>query len=88
MRNYIIYLQDGKNFTSLRRHISASCNMTPKRYRAKWKPPSDHPIVAPSYSATRSQLAREAGLGQIAATKAARTVTSDGAETGRSRKAA
>ena len=68
-KDYIICLEDGKKFKSLRRHLSASYNMTPNEYRAKWNLPSDYPMVAPSYSATRSQLARDAGLGQIAVPK-------------------
>ena len=76
-KDYIICLEDGKKFKSLRRHLSSSYNMTPDQYRAKWNLPSDYPMVAPSYSATRSQLARDSGLGQIAASNQARTVRTD-----------
>ena len=69
-KDYIICLEDGKKFKSLRRHLSSSYSMTPDEYRAKWNLPSDYPMVAPSYSATRSQLARDSGLGQIAASQA------------------
>ncbi len=69
-KDYIICLEDGKKFKALRRHLSASFNMTPDEYRAKWNLPSDYPMVAPSYSATRSQLARDSGLGQLAAAQA------------------
>ncbi len=69
-KDYIICLEDGKKFKSLRRHLSSSYNMTPDEYRAKWNLPSDYPMVAPSYSATRSRLARDSGLGQIAASQA------------------
>ena len=65
-KDYIICLENGKKFKSLRRHLSSSYNMTPDEYRTKWNLPSDYPMVAPSYSATRSQLARDSGLGQIA----------------------
>lgn len=64
-KDYVVCLEDGKKFKSLRRHLSSFHNMTPEQYRTKWNLPSDHPMVAPSYSATRSQLAKEAGLGQI-----------------------
>lgn len=64
-QDHIICLEDGKKFKSLRRHLSSCYNMTPNEYRAKWGLPSDYPMVAPAYSATRSQLARDSGLGQI-----------------------
>ncbi len=64
-KDFIICLEDGKKFKSLRRHLSSCYNMTPDEYRAKWGLPSDYPMVAPAYSATRSQLARDSGLGQI-----------------------
>ena len=73
-KDYIICLEDGKKFKSLRRHLSSSYNMTPDEYRAKWNLPSDYPMVAPSYSAARSQLARDSGLGQIAASNPAKAV--------------
>ena len=64
-KDYIICLEDGKKFKSLRRHLSSSYNMTPDEYRTKWGLPNDYPMVAPSYSATRSQLAKDSGLGQV-----------------------
>ena len=60
--DHIICLEDGKRFKSLKRHISA-LGMTPDEYRAKWSLPSDYPMVAPNYSATRSALAKASGLG-------------------------
>jgi predicted transcriptional regulator len=64
-RDYIVCLEDGKKFKSLRRHLSSFHGLTPEAYRAKWNLPSDYPMVAPTYSATRSQLAKESGLGQV-----------------------
>ena len=64
-KDHIVCLEDGKKFKSLRRHLSSFHNLTPDEYRAKWNLPSDYPMVAPAYSATRSQLAKESGLGQI-----------------------
>ena len=58
-------LEDGKKFKSLRRHLSSFHQLTPDEYRAKWNLPSDYPMVAPAYSATRSQLAKDSGLGQV-----------------------
>jgi predicted transcriptional regulator len=61
---YLICLEDGKKFKSLKRHLRARYQMTPDQYRAKWKLPADYPMVAPNYAAVRSQLARQMGLGQ------------------------
>jgi predicted transcriptional regulator len=61
--DYIICLDDGKKFRSLKRHIGA-LGMTPDEYRAKWNLPFDYPMVAPNYSATRSALAKKIGLGR------------------------
>ncbi len=65
-KDYIVCLEDGKKFKSLRRHLSSFHNLTPDEYRAKWSLPSDYPMVAPAYSAVRSRLARDSGLGQMA----------------------
>lgn len=62
--DYIICLEDGKKFKSLKRHLSTHYGMTPEEYRAKWSLPADYPMVAPGYSATRSRLAKELGLGR------------------------
>ena len=62
--DYIICLEDGKQFKSLKRHLRTKYNMTPDEYRAKWGLPSDYPMVAPNYAASRSQLAKSMGLGQ------------------------
>ncbi len=61
---FLICLDDGKHFKSLRRHL-AGLGLTPEQYRQKWKLPSDYPMVAPNYAAQRSKLAKQAGLGQI-----------------------
>lgn len=62
--DYIICLEDGKKFKSLKRHLTSHFNMTPQEYREKWGLPHDYPMVAPSYSVKRSNLAREKGLGR------------------------
>jgi predicted transcriptional regulator len=62
--DFIISLEDGKKFKSLKRHLSAAYGMTPEEYRAKWGLPADYPIVAPNYAAQRSALAKTMGLGQ------------------------
>jgi predicted transcriptional regulator len=62
--DYIVCLDDGKKFKSLRRHLRTAYNMTPEQYRAKWGLPASYPMVAPNYAAARSELARSSGLGQ------------------------
>jgi MucR family transcriptional regulator, transcriptional regulator of exopolysaccharide biosynthesis len=62
--DYIVCLEDGKKFKSLKRHLRAQYNMTPEQYRDKWALPPDYPMVAPNYAAARSQLAKQMGLGQ------------------------
>lgn len=64
--DYIICLEDGKKFKSLRRRLGQVYGLTPDAYRAKWGLPSDYPMVAPNYSATRSALAKATGLGRKA----------------------
>jgi len=61
---YIICLEDGKKFKSLKRHLRTRYDLTPEQYRAKWNLPRDYPMVAPSYAAARSELAKSMGLGQ------------------------
>ncbi len=61
--DYIVCLEDGKKFKSLKRHLRTHFNMTPDEYRQKWGLPADYPMVAPNYSATRSKLAKDNGLG-------------------------
>jgi len=61
---YIVCLEDGQKFKSLKRHLRTQYNMTPEQYREKWGLPSDYPMVAPAYAAARSQLAKQMGLGQ------------------------
>ena len=61
--DYLICLEDGKRFKSMRRHL-ALLGLTPEQYREKWNLPSNYPMVAPNYAAARSQLAKQMGLGQ------------------------
>lgn len=61
---YIICLEDGKKFKSLKRHLMASYGLTPDEYRAKWGLPATYPMVAPNYAAARSALAKKMGLGR------------------------
>lgn len=65
--DFIICLEDGKRFKSLKRHLSSAYGMTPQDYRAKWGLAKDYPMVAPAYASQRSTLARKLGLGRKAA---------------------
>jgi predicted transcriptional regulator len=62
--DFIVCLEDGKKFKSLKRHLRTQYSMTPEQYREKWGLPPDYPMVAPNYAAARSQLAKQMGLGQ------------------------
>ncbi|WP_398482560.1 MucR family transcriptional regulator [Tardiphaga sp.] len=61
---YLVCLEDGKRFKSLKRHLRTQYGMTPEQYREKWGLPADYPMVAPNYAVARSQLAKQMGLGQ------------------------
>ena len=62
--DYLICLEDGKQFKSLKRHLSSHYGLSPDEYRQKWGLPSDYPMVAPNYAKARSRLAKEIGLGR------------------------
>lgn len=68
--DYIICLEDGKKFKSLKRHLRTHYDLSPEEYREKWGLAADYPMVAPNYSATRSRLAKDNGLGRKATTPA------------------
>jgi predicted transcriptional regulator len=61
---FIVCLEDGKKFKSLKRHLRSQYDMSPEQYRDKWNLPADYPMVAPNYAEARSRLAKEMGLGQ------------------------
>lgn len=62
--DFLVCLEDGKKFKSLKRHLRSQYNMSPEQYREKWALPADYPMVAPNYAEARSQLAKKMGLGQ------------------------
>src|SRR5436309_7895276 len=62
--DYIVCLEDGKKFKSLKRHLRTHYNLSPEEYREKWGLAADYPMVAPNYAAARSALAKKMGLGQ------------------------
>ena len=61
---YIVCLEDGKKFKSLKRHLRTHYDLSPESYREKWGLAADYPMVAPNYAAARSALAKKMGLGQ------------------------
>jgi len=67
--DYLICLEDGKQFKSLKRHLMTHYDLTPEAYRQKWGLPADYPMVAASYAAKRSELAKSIGLGRKAGQK-------------------
>jgi predicted transcriptional regulator len=60
---FIVCLEDGKKFKSLKRHLRTRYSMTPEEYRQRWGLPHDYPMVAPAYAKARSALAKRMGLG-------------------------
>jgi len=62
--DYLICLEDGKTFKSLKRHLRTKYDLSPEDYRAKWGLAKDYPMVAPNYAAARSALAKNMGLGK------------------------
>jgi predicted transcriptional regulator len=62
--DYLICLEDGQKFKSLKRHLRLKYELSPEQYRAKWDLPKDYPMVAPNYAKARSELAKQMGLGQ------------------------
>ena len=62
--DYIICLEDGKKLKMLKRYLRSRYNLSPDEYRRRWGLPADYPMVAPSYTARRSQFAKEIGLGR------------------------
>ena len=67
--DYIICLEDGKKFKSLKRHLKTKYNLSPEEYREKWQLPANYPMVAPNYAKARSALAKKMGLGKMKSEK-------------------
>jgi predicted transcriptional regulator len=63
-KDYLVCLEDGLKFKSLKRHLRSKYGLSPEEYRAKWGLPADYPMVAPGYSEKRSKLAKKMGLGR------------------------
>lgn len=61
--DYLVCLEDGLRFRTLKRHLAVAYGMTPEEYRTKWNLPANYPMVAPNYSRFRSRVARDIGLG-------------------------
>ena len=61
--DYIVCLEDGRRFKSMKRHLRVRYGMTPEQYRSKWRLPAEYPMVAPGYAQKRSRMAKSMGLG-------------------------
>jgi predicted transcriptional regulator len=72
--DYIVCLEDGRRMKTLKRHLRSNYDMSPEQYREKWDLPADYPMVAPSYAARRSKLAKQLGLGRRAAAAEAKEI--------------
>lgn len=71
--DFIVCLEDGKKFKSLKRHLRTHYDLSPEEYREKWGLPADYPMVAPSYAAARSELAKKMGLVSSASASVSRS---------------
>jgi predicted transcriptional regulator len=89
-QDYLICLEDGKKFKSLKRHLKTHYDLSPEEYREKWGLPRDYPMVAPAYAEARSNLAKSMGLGQRSGVNGSAATAAKGAKAGgkRGRKAA
>jgi predicted transcriptional regulator len=63
--DYLVCLEDGRKFKTLKRHLKGDHDLSPESYRAKWGMPRDYPMVAPAYARARSDLAKKSGLGHM-----------------------
>jgi predicted transcriptional regulator len=77
--DFLISLEDGKKYKTLKRHLG-KIGLTADEYRAKWGLPADYPMVAPSYAAKRSELAKSSGLGQLRKKNAAKAAVGSNEE--------
>jgi predicted transcriptional regulator len=77
-REFVVCLEDGLRFKSMKRHLEVAHGLSPETYRAKWQLAKDHPIVAPAYSKRRSAIAKQAKLGQRIRLKAERAAKASG----------
>lgn len=82
--DHLISLEDGRPYKTLKRHLALR-GLTPDAYRAKWGLRDDYPMVAASYAARRSELAKSIGLGRKLA--ASKTVAAPANSRGRQKKA-
>ncbi|WP_128562335.1 MucR family transcriptional regulator [Methylobacterium crusticola] len=87
MPDYLVCLEDGKKFKSLKRHLRTRYGLSPEDYRARWNLSPDYPMVAPNYAAARSELAKTMGLGQQRRKSQGRPAASDEAAAPRRRRA-
>ena len=70
-QDYVVCLDCGYRGKTLRRHISGRHGLSANEYLKRWGLRQDHPLTAPAYSARRSTLAKQLGLGRKSRTDAA-----------------
>ena len=63
-RSKITCLECGWSGKTLKRHLSSSHDMSPDNYRERFDLRADYPMVTKAYSESRSQMAKDLGLGR------------------------
>jgi predicted transcriptional regulator len=69
--DFLVSLENGKRYRTLRFHL-AKLGLSPESYRQKWRLPPDYPMVASSFAARRSELAKASGFGKSRKGKSSR----------------
>ena len=69
--DYLVSMENGKRYRTLRFHLS-KLGLTPESYRQKWRLPPDYPMVAQTFAARRSELAKAGGFGKARKGKTSR----------------
>lgn len=87
-QTYVVCLEDGLRFKSMKRHLRTAHGISPEEYRIKWNLPSDHPVVAPAYANQRARIAKRSGLGQTSKRRHSRARKTASGRSGGLRKAA
>ena len=75
MPNLVVCMDCGWKGSMLRRHVMAAHGLSVEEYRARWKLPTDHSMIAPAYRERRSTMAKQIGLGRRRATVEIGTVS-------------
>ncbi|MGA6993666.1 MAG: MucR family transcriptional regulator [Candidatus Deferrimicrobiaceae bacterium] len=60
----VFCMECGKGFTTLKKHLAVSHNLSPKDYRKKFHIPTKTPLVARNYSEAKKKIAQKLGLAE------------------------